>query len=109
MPAMNRQRTKYPGVFFVDGIDPRDGKPERIYYIRYRREGKQIEEKAGRQHINDMTAAKASKIRTNRMSGGPSHAERREAERQAAEAEACQWTLTRLWDEAGTIHRHEEE
>ena len=99
MPTQKRHRTKYPGVTFTEGIDPRTGKPEKIFYIRYRRNGKQIEEKAGRQHINDMTATRASKIRASRMSGEPSNTERREAEREAAEAQAGRWTLARLWAE----------
>ncbi len=41
-----------------------NGKPELIYYIYYRRNGKQIEEKVGRQYQDDMTPARASKIRT---------------------------------------------
>ncbi len=99
MPAMKRHKTKYPGVTYIKGRDPRDGKQERVYYIRYRRDGRLIEEKAGRQHINDMTPAKASKIRANRMAGDPTNTERREAERLAAEAEAGKWTLSRLWAE----------
>lgn len=99
MPTMKRHKTKYPGVVYVEGTDPRTGKPEKIFYIRYRRDGKQVEEKAGRQHINDMTAAKASKIRASRMAGEPTNIERREAEREAAETEAGRWTLARLWAE----------
>lgn len=96
---MKRKKTNYPGVFFVDGTDPRTGKPERIYYIRYRRDGKQIEEKAGRQHIDKMTPTKAANVRADRMSGKPSNAERRDAERMAALAEEARWTFDRLWAE----------
>jgi len=99
VPTMKRHRTKYPGVSYVNGIDPRTGKPEKIFYIRYRQNGKQVEEKAGRQHISNMSAAKASALRASRMAGEPSNVERREAERKAAEAEAGRWTLTRLWAE----------
>jgi integrase len=99
MPSMKRKRTSYPGVFFVDGTDPRTGKPEKIYYIRYRREGKLVEEKAGRQHMDKMTPTKAANVRAERMSGAPSNSERRDAERMAALAEEARWTFDRLWAE----------
>jgi len=68
MAVIKRQKTKYPGVFFIDGKTP-DGKPEKIYYIRYKKDGKAIEEKAGRQYKNDMTPAKAAGIRGERIQG----------------------------------------
>ena len=42
-----RFKTKYPGVYYikVKGIS---GRMEKIYYIRYRKDGKLIEEKVGR-------------------------------------------------------------
>jgi len=43
------------------------GKPERIYYITSRRDGKRVEEKAGRQFQDAMTPAKASRIRAERI------------------------------------------
>ena len=49
MPVQNRIKTKYPGVTFIVGKSLSDNRDERIYYIRYRRDGKQCEEKAGRQ------------------------------------------------------------
>ncbi len=42
---------------------------EKIFYIMYRRDGKQIEEKVGRQHAHDMTTARASGIRADRIQG----------------------------------------
>ena len=48
MPTMKREKTKYPGVYVIYAIDPATGKPEKIFYIVYRKGGKQIEEKAGR-------------------------------------------------------------
>ncbi|MBN1850966.1 MAG: site-specific integrase, partial [Deltaproteobacteria bacterium] len=68
MPILKRHKTKYPGVFFINGRSE-NGKPERIYYIRYRRDGKLIEEKAGRQFKNDMTPARAAQVRTDRIQG----------------------------------------
>ncbi|MGQ9688321.1 MAG: tyrosine-type recombinase/integrase [Desulfobaccales bacterium] len=95
MPRQQRFKTKYPGVYFVKGVGA-DGRPERIYYIFYRKDGKQIEEKAGRQFKDDMTPARAAHLRTQRIHGdAPSNQERREEQRQTAEA----WTFDRLWQE----------
>jgi integrase len=89
---VKRVKTAYPGVYFIMG-KATDGRPERIYYIFYRKAGKQIEEKAGRQFQNDMTPARASQLRTRRIEGGQSNRERREEARREV------WTLTRLWQE----------
>ena len=68
MPKQQRVRTKYPGVHYIDETAA-DGRRERIYYITYRKHGKLIEEKAGRQFKDDMTAAKAAKLRTQKTEG----------------------------------------
>ncbi|MBM4274965.1 MAG: site-specific integrase [Deltaproteobacteria bacterium] len=95
MPKQQRFKTKYPGVYFIEGTSA-DGRPERIYYIVYRKHGKLIEEKAGRQFKNDMTPARAARIRTQRIEGDePTNQEQREAARQTQETR----TLERLWDE----------
>ncbi|MDQ1317074.1 MAG: hypothetical protein QG588_725, partial [Candidatus Poribacteria bacterium] len=49
MPKFTREKTKYPGVTFITGTTVGNSKPERIYYIRYRKDGRLIEEKVGRQ------------------------------------------------------------
>ena len=67
MPPLTRHKTKYPGVFFIDSEGANGD--ERIYYIRYRRQGKMIEEKAGRQYQDDMTPSRAAKIRGRRIEG----------------------------------------
>jgi len=69
MPSMKRHKTKYPGVFYIEGKTSGSRKKERIYYIMYRKDGKKIEEKAGRQFQDAMTAVKASKIRTECIEG----------------------------------------
>lgn len=95
MPKQQRFKTKYPGVYFIEGTSA-DGRPERIYYIVYRKQGKLIEEKAGRQFKNDMTPARAARIRTQRIEGDePTNQEQREAAKQSKEAR----TLERLWEE----------
>lgn len=100
MPTLNREKTKYPGVFYVDATSPTTGKPERIFYIRYRKDGKQVEEKAGRQYADDMTPAKAAGMRARRVHRDePTNKEKREIERAQKEAEAGKWTIERLWEE----------
>jgi integrase len=92
MPRNERVKTPYPGVFFVIG-KASNGRQEKIYYIMYRRGGKLIEEKVGRQYQNEMTPARAAAVRTKRIEGAASNQERRE------EAAAIKWTIDRLWQE----------
>ena len=100
MPAKKRFKTDYPGVYFIEGQAVTSGKPERIYYIMYRRDGRLIEEKAGRQFQDAMTPAKAARIRSERIEGkAPSNNARREAEVVAKAAEAGRWTVAKLWTE----------
>ena len=99
MPAKERFKTKYPGVYYINSTIGQTGEPERVYYIVYRRAGKLIEEKAGRQHQDDMTPARAAGMRTERMQGEqPSNKERRAAKKAAEEAEASRWTIDKLWE-----------
>ena len=66
---VNRVKTNYPGVYFIMG-KATDGRPERIFYIFYRKAGKQIEEKAGRQYVDKMTPARAARIEPSALRGG---------------------------------------
>ena len=94
MPRQERIKTKYPGVYYIVKNN------EKVFYIFYRKGGKQIEEKAGRQYADDMSAAKASVIRENRSKGKqPSNAERREQIKVTKQADAGKMTIARLWDE----------
>ena len=97
MPKQDRIKTKYPGVYYVDVEN--NGHEERIYYIRYRYQGKSIEEKAGFQFVDDMTPAKANQMRAARIKGEPSNTERRERKKAAKQAETNKMTIKRLWDE----------
>ena len=100
MPTQKRHKTKYPGVYYIDGKAIGSNKAERIYYIIYRKNGKQIDEKAGRQFQDDMTPARAAGMRSERISGvQPSNKEKREMEREKKKAEAGKWTIDRLWNE----------
>ena len=99
MPKQKRFKTNYAGVYYVDGTRA-DGQVERIYYIRYRRGGKMIEEKAGKQYQDDMTPARASGFRSKRIEGEQdSNTESREKAQAASEAESSRWTINRLWEQ----------
>ncbi|MFC1607312.1 tyrosine-type recombinase/integrase [Candidatus Latescibacterota bacterium] len=69
MPKYKRFQTKYPGVFYIIGKSRRNGNEEKIFYIKYRKKGQQVEERVGRQFKDNMTAAKASHIRTDKIKG----------------------------------------
>jgi integrase len=98
MPVMKRFKTDYVGVYYIMGTAISTGRLEKIFYITYRRDGKLIEEKAGRQFQDAMTAAKASRIRAERIEGkAPSNKARRQAKTQ--EKEKKDWTITKLWQE----------
>ena len=98
MPAQKRHKTNYAGVYFILGTHRVSRKPEKIYYITYRKNGKAIDEKIGRAS-EDMTPARASNRRALRMAGKePTNAEKRAAEKNAKEAAAGRWTIAKLWD-----------
>ncbi len=100
MPSLKRKKTNYPGVFYIDGTSAATGKPEKIFYVRDRKAGKMIEEKAGRQFADDMTPARAARIRAERMEGkSPSRKEVRELREAEQKAAADRWTFNRLWQE----------
>jgi hypothetical protein len=67
MPRQKRIKTSYPGIYYIVGHGTRG--EEKIYYIVYRRDGKLIEEKVGRQYQDDMTPARAAGIRAKRIEG----------------------------------------
>ena len=98
MPAKKRYKTIYPGVYCVMGISVTTGKPEKIYYIRYRKNGNSIEEKAGRQFQNDMTPSRANNLRTRRIEGELSNKEEREVKEAEKAAQTSRWTIDRLWN-----------
>lgn len=100
MATLARNKTKYPGVYFIYGNHPATGKPEKVFYIRYRRDGKQVEEKVGRQFQDDMSAAKASGVRALRINGVElSNSAKRASEKAEKEALQNRWTIERLWEE----------
>ncbi|MBF0234852.1 MAG: site-specific integrase [Desulfamplus sp.] len=97
MAKQERTKTKYAGVYYVIGQSVK-GKSEKIYYIRYRKQGKSIEEKAGRQFQDDMTPARASGIRAQRIEGEQlSNTEKRLQDEKTANEK--RWTIDELWKE----------
>ncbi len=94
-----RQKTQYPGVFYH--VMPRTGhkEDEKVYYIRFKRDGKQYEERVGGQHSNDMTPQRANNIRAERIEGKrESRLERQKRETEAREAEHNAWTVAKIWE-----------
>ena len=89
--------TEYPGVVYR--ITQRIGRPgkERVYYARYKVDGKLIETKLGRQFADDLTPAKAARLRGDLIEG---RVETRKEKRirEAAEKDAAEgtWTVDRL-------------
>jgi len=70
MPKTKRLKTSYPGVYYFFGnsrVAPK--KKEKIYYIRYKINGKPIEEKAGCQYEDKMTPSRAARIRNQKIEG----------------------------------------
>lgn len=100
MAKLTRYKTDYPGVYYIMGQAVSNGKPEKIYYIRYRKNGKSVEEKAGRQFQDDMTPARAANKRARKIEGDQqTNQEVREAEEARKAEEAGKYTINRLWDE----------
>ncbi len=93
MPATKRIKTRYPGVYYIESFIPGTNKPDRIYYIIYRRQGKLIEEKAGRQSSEDMTPARASAKRTARIEG------KQLSNKARRRLKTTEWTIDNLWEE----------
>jgi integrase len=95
---MKRYKTKYPGVFYREGLRIGGRGSEKIYYIVFKKDGTVIEEKAGRQYADDMTPAKAAGIRAERIEGKRlSRKEIREKEK--AQKNNKKWTIDRLYAE----------
>ena len=53
-----RHKTIYPGVFYYVSKRLSNKSTEKVYYYRFKKDGKHYEEKAGRQRADDMTAAR---------------------------------------------------
>jgi len=91
---MKRHKTTYPGIFYREAERIGGKGVEKVYYIVFKQGGKVFEEKVGRQFKDDMTPARASLIRAERIEG------RRQSRKEIREAAAVtQWTVDLLWQE----------
>lgn len=93
-----RFSTDYKGIFYRLGTRLGGKGEERIYYAVFKKDGKTIETKVGRQYADQMTPSKASRIRVEIIEG------RRETAQQVREKikeseNTIQWTLGGLWEE----------
>ena len=96
MPKQTRKKTRHTGVFIVDLSSG-----DQTFYIRYKREGKLIEERAGRKK-QGMTSAKANKIRAERISG---KTESNVEKRKRNQTQVRRLDLDDLWEEYLKIKR----
>jgi integrase len=96
---MKRIKTTYPGVFYRESRRIGHKGIERIYYTVFKKDGKVIEEKVGRQYADDMTPARAAAIRADRIEGKrKSRKQLREELQEQKKAGESRWTIKRLWD-----------
>ena len=91
-----RNATKYPGIFYREAQRVGGRGTEKVYYVVFKKNGKLIEEKVGRQFVDDMTPAKAANIRGELIEGN--RLTRKEIQEQE-KAKKNIWTIDRLWGE----------
>lgn len=95
-----RIKTNYPGVFYREADRIGGQGTEKVFYVVFKQNGKVVEEKVGRQYVNDMTPARAARIRAERIEGKrQSRKEIRKQEEAARKAEQDHWTIARLWEQ----------
>lgn len=100
MSSNPRIATKYPGVYYRESKRIGGKGLEKVFYIVFKKDGKVIEEKVGRQFADDMSPAKASAIRSERIEGKrSSRKEIREAKIAAIEAEKAKITIGSIWNQ----------
>jgi integrase len=103
MTTYKRHPTRYQGVFYREGTNPRTGRVEKIYYIKYSRDGKSYEDKCGRESAG-MTAARANALRILKIAGtelplSVAKAKKAAEEEAAKAAEAGRYDFDRLFNE----------
>ncbi|WP_319780039.1 site-specific integrase [Maridesulfovibrio sp.] len=90
-----RIKTTYPGVYYREGKRAGTGNAiEKIYYIVFKKDGKTHEEKVGRQFQDNMTPARAARIRTERLEN--KRKSRKEIREEQARKAAS--TIGKLWE-----------
>jgi len=97
---MKPHKTTYPGVFYREAERIGGNGLERVYYIVFKQGGKVFEEKVGRQFKDDMTPARAARIRAEGIEG------KRQSRKKIREAaKVVKWTIDRLWQEYNAVWR----
>jgi hypothetical protein len=66
---MKRHKTEYKGVYFREAERIGGKGTEKVFYIVFKKNGKVFEEKVGRQYADNVTAAKAGRVRAERIEG----------------------------------------
>ena len=95
-----RIKTDYIGVYYRIAQRVGGKGEEKVFYAVYKVGGKVKEEKIGRQYKDNMTAAKASRIRGELIEGKRlTRKETRELEEAEKAADDKRWTIDRLWKE----------
>jgi len=95
-----RIKTDYVGVYFRIARRIGGSGDEKVFYAVYKTDGKVKEEKVGRQYKDNMTAAKASRVRGNLVEGKRlTRKETRALEEAKKKAQDDRWTINRLWKE----------
>ncbi len=88
------------GVFYRIGQRIGGSGKEKIYYVTYKKDGKKIETKVGRQYADQMTPSKAANIRKDLIEGREiTRKEKREKAKAEAESKNNRYTIDRLWNE----------
>ena len=94
MPRQFRNYTRHNGVYFVELANG-----DQTFFIRYKKGRKLIEERAGRRS-QGWTAAKANRLRTERIAGKTeSNADQRSREIAEKELKNNRWTFSKIFDE----------
>ena len=95
---MKRFKTEYPGVFYREAKRSGGKGVERVYFAVFKKNGKTIEAKVGRQFKDDMSPAKANNKRTALIEGREITPQaKRNAKEAATAANAARYTINKLW------------
>lgn len=99
MTSNPRMKTKYPGVFYREADRIGTSGKEKIFYVVFKKDGKVVEEKVGRQFADNMSPAKAAGIRAMRIEGKClSRKEERELAKEQQKQEEKHPSLQNLWN-----------
>jgi hypothetical protein len=92
-----RKKTLYPGVFYRESKRIGGRGIEKVFYVVYKKNGKTVEAKAGRQYSDDMSPARAAHIRSELIEG------KRLSRKETRQQEADKWTLDKLFTEYSSL------